>query len=204
MMLLNTWLLFLITSAGISLVPGPNCLLVLTHGAMHGTRKALITISGGLIGFVLLIGLCMFGIGALLQTSEKWLIVLRVVGGLYLAFLGFKLWRSPPITDGDKQPLVAANLPQMFRQGFLSAASNPKALLFFTAIIPQFVTPDRSLVTQFAVIAMTYAFTEFCAEYCCAAAASRIRPWLARAGRRFNRTCGGVFMAAGAAMQIRG
>ncbi|ENT4134707.1 LysE family translocator [Salmonella enterica] len=93
-----------------SLVPGPNCLLVLTHGAMHGTRKALVTIIGGLTGFVLLIGLCMFGIGALLQTSEKWLIVLRVAGGLYLAFLGYKLWRSPPITN-DAGPHIAVVLP---------------------------------------------------------------------------------------------
>jgi len=203
-MLFNTWLLFLATSAGMSLVPGPNSLLVLTHGAMHGTRKALVTITGGLIGFVMLIGLCMFGIGALLQTSEKWLFVLRVVGGLYLAFLGFKLWRSPPITDEAGPLLIVANLPQMFRQGFFSAATNPKALLFFTAVIPQFIAPDRGLVLQFIAIALTYAFTEFWAEYACAAAAHRIRPWLTRAGKRFNRVCGGVFMAVGAAMQIRG
>ncbi|WP_431221818.1 LysE family translocator [Serratia sp. L9] len=118
LMLFNTWLLFLITSAGISFVPGPNSLLVLTHGAMHGTRKTLVTITGGLIGFVLLIGLCMFGIGALLQASEKWLIVLRIVGGLYLVFLGYKLWRSPPITNEAGSHAIVANLQQMFRQGF--------------------------------------------------------------------------------------
>ncbi|EDT6888529.1 LysE family translocator [Salmonella enterica subsp. enterica] len=203
-MLFTTWLLFLVTSAGMSLVPGPNCLLVLTHGAMHGTRKALVTITGGLTGFVLLIGLCMFGIGALLQASEKWLIVLRVVGGLYLAFLGYKLWRSPPINNDAGPHIAVANLRQMFRQGFFSAATNPKALLFFTAVIPQFIAPDRSLALQFVAIALTYAFTEFWAEYACAIAANRIRPWLVRAGRRFNRVCGGVFMAVGAAMQIRG
>ncbi|ELC7078832.1 LysE family translocator [Salmonella enterica] len=203
-MLFTTWLLFLVTSAGMSLVPGPNCLLVLTHGAMHGTRKALVTIIGGLTGFVLLIGLCMFGIGALLQTSEKWLIVLRVAGGLYLAFLGYKLWRSPPITNDAGSHIAVANLRQMFRQGFFSAATNPKALLFFTAVIPQFIAPVRSLFLQFVTIALTYAFTEFWAEYACAIAANRIRPWLVRAGRRFNRVCGGVFMAVGAAMQIRG
>ncbi|MDU0960100.1 MAG: LysE family translocator, partial [Bradyrhizobium sp.] len=60
-MALNTWLLFLVTSVGISLTPGPNGLLALTHGALHGGRKTLFTIAGGLIGFVLVIALCMFG-----------------------------------------------------------------------------------------------------------------------------------------------
>ncbi|EFC56816.1 translocator protein, LysE family [Enterobacter cancerogenus ATCC 35316] len=202
-MAFHTWLLFLSTSAGISLFPGPNNLLVLTHGVMHGNRKTLATITGGLMGFVLLIGLCMFGIGALLQASEKWLVILRVAGGLYLVFLGYKLWRSPPMTNEAGTQTSVANLSQMFRQGFLSAATNPKALLFFTAVIPPFISPERSLVLQFVSIALTYAFTEFCAEYACATAAYRIRPWLARTGRRFNQVCGGVFMAVGAAMQIR-
>lgn len=127
---LNTWILFLFTSAGISLFPGPNNLLVLTHGAMHGIRKTLATILGGLIGFSLLIGLCMFGIGTLLQASEKWLTILHVVGGLYLVFLGYKLWRSPPLNNEVKQQNRVTGRSQMFRQGFISAATNPKALLF--------------------------------------------------------------------------
>lgn len=201
---LNTWVLFLFTSAGISLFPGPNNLLVLTHGAIHGTRKTLATITGGLIGFTLLIGLCMFGIGTLLQASEKWLTILHVVGGLYLVFLGYNLWRSPPITNEVEPQSRVADRSQMFRQGFISAATNPKALLFFTAVIPPFITPERSIIIQFVVIALTYAFTEFCAEYACATTANIIRPWLMRTGRRFNRICGCVFIAVGAAMQIRG
>lgn len=200
---LNTWVLFLFTSAGISLFPGPNNLLVLTHGAMHGTRKTLATIIGGLIGFTLLIGLCMFGIGTLLQASEKWLTILHVVGGLYLVLLGYNLWRSPPISNEVEPQIRVADRSQMFRQGFISAATNPKALLFFTAVIPPFITPERSIVIQFVVIALTYAFTEFCAEYACATAANIIRPWLTRTGRRFNRICGCVFIFVGAAMQIR-
>jgi len=200
---LNTWVLFLFTSAGISLFPGPNNLLVLTHGAMLGTRKTLATITGGLIGFTLLIGLCMFGIGTLLQASEKWLTILHVVGGLYLVFLGYNLWRSPPITNEVEPQSRVADRSHMFRQGFISAATNPKALLFFTAVIPPFITPERSIIIQFVVIALTYAFTELCAEYACATAANIIRPWLTRTGRRFNRICGCVFIVVGAAMQIR-
>src|SRR5688500_11102066 len=103
----DTWLLYLAASIGLSLSPGPNGLLALTHGAMHGRRRALFTISGGVLGFVMLIGLSLFGIGALLQASIVWLAVLKWVGGAYLVWLGLQLWRAPPMEmhaaeDGNK------------------------------------------------------------------------------------------------------
>ena len=77
---LNTWLIYLIAAVGLSLSPGPNGLLALTHGALHGRRLTLFTIAGGALGFVVLIALSMFGIGALLQTSLLWLTVLLEPG----------------------------------------------------------------------------------------------------------------------------
>src|SRR6185295_15100020 len=94
---LHTWLIYLVAAAGLSLSPGPNSLLALTHGALHGRRMALYTVAGGSIGFVTLIALSMFGIGALLKASLAWLTVLKWVGGLYLVWLGIQVWRSPPI-----------------------------------------------------------------------------------------------------------
>src|SRR5436190_18452277 len=94
---LNTWLIYLLAAIGLSLSPGPNGLLALTHGALHGRRKALYTIFGGALGFVTIIVLSMFGIGALLKTSVAWLTVMNWVGGAYLVWLGVPVWRSPPI-----------------------------------------------------------------------------------------------------------
>ncbi|UFZ05637.1 LysE family translocator [Bradyrhizobium ontarionense] len=202
-MALNTWLLFFVTSVGISLTPGPNGLLALTHGALHGGRKTLFTIAGGLIGFVLVIALCMFGIGALVQSSITWLVVLKWIGGLYLAWLGIKLWRSPPVAVDVRTEGPKAGGQTLFRQGFLTAATNPKCLLFFSALLPQFIDPDRSLAVQFGIVAMTYTITEFVTEYAIASAAARVRPWLARVGRRFNQVCGGIFVAVGLALPLR-
>ncbi|MGJ5149917.1 LysE family translocator [Bradyrhizobium sp. HKCCYLR1023] len=202
-MAFDTWLLFLLMSIGISLTPGPSGLLALTHGALHGGRRTLFTIAGGLIGFVLIIALCMFGIGALVQSSITWLVVLKWVGGLYLAWLGIKLWRSPPVAvDAGSEPAVASG-QVLFRQGFLTAATNPKCLLFFSALLPQFIDPDRSLAVQFAVVAVTYTVTEFVTECAIASAAAQVRPWLARVGRRFNQVCGGIFVAVGLALPLR-
>jgi homoserine/homoserine lactone efflux protein len=202
-MAVQTWLLFLFTSIGISLTPGPNGLLALTHGAMHGHRKTTYTIAGGVFGFIGVIALCMFGIGALIQASVAWLTVLKWIGGAYLAWLGVKLWRSPPIAIEVSGHATEVNVGALFRQGLLTAATNPKGLLFFSALLPQFIDPHRDLAVQFAVIALTYGAVEFFVEFAVAGAASKIRPWLARTGRRFNKTCGGIFIAVGIALPLR-
>ncbi|HDQ4608563.1 LysE family translocator [Pseudomonas aeruginosa] len=198
----ETWLLYLLTCCGIALVPGPNALLVLTHGALHGNRRTLFTIAGGVTGFIGMIALCVLGLGVLLKTSMLWLGALKIVGGLYLIWLGIGLWRTEPValTHGAACRQGDASL---FRQGLLSAIANPKALLLFTAFITPFIEPQRSLLLQTTVMALTYAAVEFVVEFGLASAAHGVRPWLARAGRRFNRVCGGFFVAFGALLPIR-
>ena len=203
-MSLQTWLLYLLAAIGLSLSPGPNSLLALTHGALHGPRRTLATVAGGALGFTVLIALSMFGIGALLAASAAWLTALKWVGGAYLVWLGVQVWRAPPI--GAELGGVAAgqSLWAMFRQGALCAVTNPKGLLFFAAFLPQFVDPARSLLLQFAVMAATFLGIEIVTETVLAGAAHRIRPWLQRVGRRFNQGCGGVFAAIGLALPLRG
>lgn len=197
----ETWLLYLFTCCGIAVVPGPNALLVLTHGALHGSRKTLFTISGGVLGFAMVLTLCALGLGALIQASATWFMALKVAGGLYLIWLGSGLWRSAPVSL-DTTGTVSQRHWSLFRQGGVSALSNPKALLLFTAFIPPFLDPHRNLIAQTAAIALTYAVVEFVVEYTVASAAHRVRPWLARTGRRFNKVCGGFFVLFGLALPI--
>jgi homoserine/homoserine lactone efflux protein len=200
---LTTWLLYLAAAIGLSLSPGPNGLLALTHGALYGYRKTLNTILGGAVGFIALIGLSLFGIGALLQSSMVGLTVLKWVGGAYLIYLGVQVWRSPPIVLEPKQQAAPVSPREMFRQGALSAVTNPKGLLFFAAFLPQFVDPSRSLLLQFLIMAGTFALVEIATEFALASAAHRLRPWLRRVGKQFNRACGGAFVVIGAALPLR-
>ena len=195
-MQLDTWFLYLMTCFGIAVVPGPNALLVLTHGALHGRSKTLFTISGGVIGFVGMIALCVLGLGALLQASMLWLTVLKIVGGLYLIWLGVNLWRSEPITLANKANSNSGSW-SFFYQGLRSSVSNPKAQQRFTAYITPFIDPRGDLVAQAAILSVTYAVVEFGVELGVASAAHKVRPWLARAGRRFNQVCGGFFVIFG-------
>ena len=201
-MALHTWLIYLVAAIGLSLTPGPNSLLALTHGALHGHRRTLYTVAGGALGFVAVIALSMLGIGALLQASASALLVLKWVGGAHLVWLGVQLWRAPPL---NLQAVAGAPFPrrsQLFRQGLFAAVSNPKALLFYGAFLPQFIDPARSLWLQFAVMAGTFAVIECVVEVVLARLAHRVRPALERFGKRFNRVCGGAFAAMGVALPL--
>lgn len=201
-MALHTWLIYLTAIVGLALTPGPNGLLALTHGALHGHRRTLWTIAGGVIGFVALMALSMFGLAALLKASAHALVVLKWLGGAYLIWLGIQLWRAPALQLKalDKAPLKPG--PVLLRQGLLSAISNPKVILFYGAFLPQFIDPMRDLWLQFAVMALTFALVEGLVEYVLARAAHRIRPWLERSGKGFNRCCGGLFALMGAALPL--
>lgn len=202
---LNTWLVYLVAAFGLSVTPGPNSLLVLTHGALHGHRKTLATVTGGALGFAALIALSMLGIGALLQASAQALTVLKLLGGAYLVWLGVQLWRAPPIQLQAPDPArLAAVVPAglLFRQGLLTALSNPKALLFYGAFLPQFIDPARPLLLQFVVMTATFIVIEFIVEVLLAMAAQRVRHALQRVGRTFNRVCGGLFVAMGLALPM--
>jgi len=200
----QTWSLYALAAIGLSLTPGPNGLLALTHGALHGTKKTLATIAGGSLGFGLIIGLSMFGIGALLATWAGLLVIMKWLGGAYLVWLGIQLIRSEPIDISRSKNAGNGRFRTLFRQGFISAVSNPKGILFFVAFLPQFVNPRESLFTQFLLMAITFMAIEFVYEFTVASLADRIKPLLVRAGKNFNRVFGGVFIAIGVLLPLRG
>ena len=199
---LSTWLLYTAAAVGLSLTPGPNGLLALTHGALYGTRRTIATILGGSVGFAAIIGLSMFGIGALLAANAELIFWLKWLGGAYLVFLGIQVWRSEPLgtaaTDGRSSP------SKLFQAGLLSAITNPKGILFFVAFLPQFIEPKESLFLQFVIMAATFVVIEFFYEIAVASAADKIQPWLKRVGKNFNRVFGSVFIAIGLLLPLRG
>jgi threonine/homoserine/homoserine lactone efflux protein len=200
----GNWVLYLLAVTGLTLTPGPNGLLALTHGAIYGRRKTLATIFGGSIGFATVIALSMFGIGALLAASVEILTVLKFVGGAYLIWLGISVWRSPVIGTQETAPVKEVRNSHLFRQGALAALTNPKGILFFVAFLPQFIDPEISLVSQFVVMALTFVVIEFVYEYVVASLANTLKPALAKFGKRVNQVFGGVFIAIGIALPLRG
>ena len=186
------------------LIPGPNVALIVANSVSHGVRAGLTTVMGTLMAQALSLVLVTAGMTALLQGIGEWFGWLRWVGAAYLVWLGIQVWRSPPLGEGMAQAAAPRSGASLFRQGLLSAVSNPKAVLFFAAFLPQFIDPARGLFTQFVLMAGTFALVEILTELFIASAANRIRPWLQRTGKAFNRACGGVFVAIGLALPLRG
>ncbi|EKE76989.1 LysE family translocator [Oceanibaculum indicum] len=201
-MTLEHWLVYLVAAFGLSLTPGPNGLLALTHGMRFGLRRSVATLLGGVAGFLLLIAVSMAGLGALLAASEQAFTIAKWLGAAYLVYLGIRTWRAPVTA-----PVRAENLPDsggrregpaaLFLQGFLVATSNPKALIFFAAFLPQFMVPGVSLPLQFVILGGTFAVVEFLYELVLAGAAQRIAPWLYRHGKMVNRAAGATFIGIG-------
>lgn len=201
---LSNWLIYFLAVLGLTFTPGPNGLLALTHGAIYGSRKTIATISGGSVGFATVIGLSMFGIGALLAASAELLVVMKFVGGAYLVWLGIQVWRSPSLGEAKSAITKDVTSFSLFRQGALAAVTNPKGILFFVAFLPQFIDPKLSLLIQFVVMAATFVVIEFIYEYVVASLAGKIKPWLARFGKKVNRVFGGIFIVIGVALPLRG
>lgn len=196
-MQLEIWLVFALAALGLSLTPGPNGLLALTHGAIYGVRRTVFTVIGGAVGFAVVIAVSMFGIGALLTAVPEVLTVLKWVGGAYLVFLGVQVWRAPAITVAASGERPSASAWSLWQQGFLAAVTNPKGILFFVAFLPQFIDPAGDLVVQFAAMAGTFIVIEIAFELTVAALSQTLQPLLARAGRWFNRVTGGFFVLIG-------
>ena len=94
-MTLELWLIYLMAAIGLSLTPGPNGLLSLTHGVCYGFRPTIYTVLGGALGFFVLIAASLAGMGALLAASERAFTIAKWIGAAYLVYLGLRIWRSP-------------------------------------------------------------------------------------------------------------
>ncbi|WP_026182511.1 LysE family translocator [Leeia oryzae] len=202
---LDTWWLYLMTTFVISATPGPNMLLVMTHSVRHGFRPALGTMVGCMTALLIMLSISAAGLGALLKAWPVVFDTLRWIGAAYLVWLGYKCWRAPVDTTqgpGTTAPLKDSHWNTLFKQGFLVAASNPKALLFAAAFFPQFIDQKSPALPQFSILLLTFTIVEAGWYLVYAGSGRKIAVYLqnARVLKNFNRATGGVFMGFGAAM----
>nr|WP_296773305.1 homoserine/homoserine lactone efflux protein [Rhodococcus sp. (in: high G+C Gram-positive bacteria)] len=150
----HVWLAFLGASVVISLSPGAGAIASMSTGLRHGLRRGYWNIVGLQIGLVLQVAIVAVGLGAALAGSAVAFTAVKWFGVGYLVFLGIRQWRAAP-KDIAEAPTVADRGPAMLARGFLVNASNPKAVVFMLAVLPQFLDPTHPLATQYLVIAAT-------------------------------------------------
>ena len=204
-MTFSTWWLFVLMTFVVSATPGPNMLMVMSVSARHGVRASVAAMLGCMTALLAMMSISAAGLGAVLQTSPQVFEVLRLAGAAYLAYLGVKVWRSPVHDQSADAPQIVAPLLQtgaIYRQAFLVAASNPKAILFAAAFFPQFIHADAPQFPQFAILLATFTVIEVGWYLVYAVSGKRLSVYLQRATvmRAFNRLTGGVFIGFAALM----
>jgi threonine/homoserine/homoserine lactone efflux protein len=208
-MSLHTWWLFVATVFVVSAIPGPNMLLVMTHGAQHGLRRSSATMAGCLSALILMLSVSAAGLGVFLEAWPAMFNVLRMAGAAYLVYLGIKAWRAPADETALQQTDELASKPTrsrfaLFRNGFLVAGSNPKAILFAAALLPQFIDAGHATLPQFGILVGTFAVIEVSWYLVYAGCGTRIGSKLRsrNVAKTFNRLTGGVFVGFGAMMAL--
>ena len=195
------WLAFLAAALVIAVSPGPGAVLSMSTGLRYGYAAALRAIAGLQIALLLQLCVVALGLGAVLATSEAAFAVVKFAGAAYLIWLGVHKWRSPPEPiGGDGEGLRVQSRRQLFAQGILVILTNPTAIVFIAALVPQFIVPDRPQWPQFAIIGATMVAVDMMVMSCYALLATRFRPLLRnpRLLRLQNRIFGGLFVGAGA------
>ena len=196
-MSLSLWLGYLVACIVIAITPGPGAVASMSTGVRHGYWSALALILGLQTALVLQVAIVGLGLGALLATSEAAFETIKFIGAAYLVWLGIQKWRAPPV-DID-----AVTVPRrrhgLYLQGLLVNLTNPKAIIFVAALVPQFVDPASPQLIQYVVIAATLCATDLMVMSGYALAGVRIGRWLhdPRAQRLQNRFFGTLFVAAG-------
>ncbi|MEY3169270.1 MAG: hypothetical protein RL421_513 [Actinomycetota bacterium] len=190
---------YLVAAMIIILAPGPSVLFVIARAIAWGRATAVATVAGNVTGAFTLSLMVAFGLGPILQRSEAAFIGVQLLGGLYLIYLGIdalrhsKIHAEDMVNQGDIRPSTSKSM----RDGFWVGALNPKGLVFFAAILPQFIDRGSSNVTsQLVLMGATFAVLAFFSDGMWGVIAGTVREWMATSPSRLvlMRRIGGCVM----------
>ena len=182
-------ILFIPACFALNMAPGPNNLLAMNTGRNHGVKVAMVSALGRLLAFSVMIALAASGLAVVLYTSETLFFVIKVTGACYLLWLAFCLWRAP--VQNDSSSACNQSILALARQEMMLAAGNPKAILIFTAFLPQFVDPAGPIQNQFLILGGLFLLLEWLAVALYGSFGAYLRLWFSNPKRRqwFNRCC---------------
>lgn len=199
---LSVWITYFIATIILSLSPGPGVFSSISSGLHHGFRLGLWNGVGMQAANMILVGIVSLGLGAILLASEALFALVKWLGVAYLVYLGAVTWRAPARGFQDNPHDEAQTARDVFLRGFFVNMTNPKGIIFFAAILPQFIDVARPQMPQYAVLAGTTFAVDLVAMWGYTALAAKVLRVMRDPGhlRWVNRGLGGAFVAAGVAL----
>lgn len=182
------------------LIPGPNVALIFANSIAHGTRTGLLTVLGTSTAMLLQLSVTAIGMTALLAGLGHWFELLRWAGVAWLLWLGVRQWRAPPVDLTRMAPQPRRR--RIALRGLLVSLANPKTLLFYGALFPQFLSPDRPIGAQLLLLSATFIAIAVAVDSGWAVLAGRARGLLAARGRLRQRLSGGLLIGAGLGLAL--
>jgi homoserine/homoserine lactone efflux protein len=166
------------------LIPGPVVTLVVANSLSHGRRSGLATVAGASIGNAILLGATAVGLIAFFRLLSEVFEIIRWAGAAYLIWLGIKAWRTHGPQEGAGAPAAVRSSRAVFLQGFLIAITNPKAIFFYIAFLPQFIDPHLAAGPQLLLMIGTMVAMGALSDSSYALLAARARGWFTVPKRR--------------------
>jgi homoserine/homoserine lactone efflux protein len=199
----STWIAFVIAGTIIAISPGSGAVLSMAHGLAYGVRRASVTVFGLQLGLLLVFAIAGAGVGSLLLASEAAFNVVKVIGALYLIYLGVSQWRAA-VSPAAPGAALEAHPPAARRvlTGFLTNATNPKGIIFMVAVLPQFISQSLPLLPQLAILGATMVTIDTIVMHGYAFLAASMQRFFRDAGalRKQNRFFGGILVLMGGAL----
>jgi len=198
---ITLWIYYTLAILVLTASPGPSVLLCVTKSVTQGFSHAFYAALGSLLAIVGIMTLSFTGLGVVIASSQILFSIIKYLGAAYLIYLGYKTFTSKEedyhfsrTTIPNKQAKLTS-----FANGFLVGGSNPKAIIFFIALFPQFIDPQGSLLLQYLIFVTTFTIPELAWLLFYAYLGHRSSAWFLQKGRArfFNRITGSVFIGAG-------
>ena len=201
-MSLEFFLVYSITVFVATIVPGPSMLLALTHGMKYGAKRTIASALGNLSITLIQAAISIAGLGAILLASEDLFNIIKWIGAAYLVYIGLIIWRTPGMAVSEStgnHPFSTIPLRNMFLQAAIVTAGNPKAIVFFTAVFPQFIDPKADYISQFSMLMGTVGIIAFSCFMLYAMGGQKIVTLFSKAtiGKYINKLIGGTLIGAG-------
>lgn len=199
-----TLLLFIPACFALNMSPGPNNLLSMSNAKRYGFQTAMLAGIGRLIVFAGMVFLAASGLAIVLYASESIFFAIKVVGAGYLFWMAYQLWTANVATEAEANGADVVRWTTLARQEGMLAAGNPKAILIFTAFLPQFVDPAGDVALQFFLLGIAFLLLEWIAVACYAGFGVYLRQWFSQPEKRrwFNRGCASLLAMAGVGLLV--
>lgn len=200
---LSVWITYFVATIVLSVSPGPGVFSSLAAGLNHGFRRGMWNAVGMQVANFALMGVVSVGLGAILLASETLFNMVKWGGVAYLVWLGFATWRAEPHHfDARADAPQGRDSREVFLKGFLVNLTNPKGIIFYAAVLPQFIDVARPQLVQYAILGLTTLVVDLVVMAGYIGLASRVLSVMRDPSRLrwVNRILGGAFVAAGMAL----